>query len=82
MRFVIVIPVQSTVLNTVLSIFYNYLYGVINAMLNQAVKRIIMEIITLGHRAVVLLKDGYHVIASLKEDPSAFFFHCHAAYLA
>lgn len=79
---VIGIPVQTTVLDTAPSIYYNHLYSVVNDMLDHAAERIALELMTLGHRAVYVPRDGYFGIAGLRKDPTAFFSHRHSAYLA
>lgn len=79
---VIGIPVQPTVLDTAPSIYYNHLYGVVNDMLDHAAERIALELMALGHRAVYVPRDGYFGLAGLRRDPTAFFSHRHAAYLA
>ena len=79
---VIGIPIQRTVLNTAPSILYNHLYNTVNTMLDQAAERIALELMSMGHHAVAIPRDGYHGLAGLRDDPSAFFSHRHAAYLA
>lgn len=79
---VVGIPVQSTVLDTAPSVYYNHLYGVVNDMLDHVTERISMELMARGHRAVYVPRDGYFGLAGLRRDPTAFFSHRHAAYLA
>ena len=79
---VIGIPIQRTVLDTAPSILYNHLYNTVNTMLDQAAERIALELISMGHHAVAIPRDGYLGLAGLRGDPSAFFSHRHAAYLA
>ena len=54
----------------------------VNTMLDQAAERIALELISMGHHAVAIPRDGYLGLAGLRGDPSAFFSHRHAAYLA
>ena len=73
---------SGTVLDTAPSILYNHLYNTVNTMLDQAAERIALELISMGHHAVAIPRDGYLGLAGLRGDPSAFFSHRHAAYLA
>ena len=79
---VIGIPISAATIDTAPSIAYAEAYKVINAMLDQATQRIAMELLALGHDAMPIPRDGYHGIDGLRESPSAFFSHRHAAYLA
>lgn len=79
---VVAVPIQKTVLDTAPSIYYNHLYNTVNALLDGVTERLALELNIMGHRAVYVPRDGYHGIAGLREDPSAFFSHRHAAYLA
>lgn len=79
---VIGIPVQSSILDTAPSIYYSELYRVVNGMLDSAAQRIVLELGNLGNKAVFIPRDGYHGIIGLQKDPSSFFSHKHAAYLA
>lgn len=79
---VIGIPIQKAIIDTAPSIYYHSLYDTVNAMLDHAGERIALELGILGHDAVYVPRDGYHGIKGLQNDPSAFFSHRHAAYLA
>lgn len=79
---VIGIPISQAVLDTAPSIAYAHAYKNINAMLDMATQRIAMELMNLGYDAMPLPRDGYHGIGGLRESPTAFFSHRHAAYLA
>jgi len=79
---VIGIPLQPTILDTAPSIYYNQLYNTVNMMLDQASERIALELNLQGYDAVYIPRDGYHGLAGLRQMPSAFFSHRHAAYLA
>ncbi len=79
---VIGIPIQRAILETTPSIFYHQLYDTVNRMLDDASERIALELNILGHEAIYVPRDGYHGISGLKEIPTSFFSHRHAAYLA
>ncbi len=76
------IPVQQTILDTAPSIYYNKLYGVINQKLDSIAQRIVMELEIMGYNAIFIPRDGYHGVKGLEKEPTAFFSHKHAAYLA
>ena len=79
---VIGIPVQRTILATAPSPFYAEHYRVVNMMLDYYAQRIATELHAEGHAAIYVSRDGYPGISGLKKDPSSFFSHRHAAYLA
>ncbi|MDR2866695.1 MAG: epoxyqueuosine reductase [Methanomassiliicoccaceae archaeon] len=79
---VIGIPVQKTILATAPSPFYAEHYRQVNLMLDLAAQRMAMEIHGTGHAAIYVSRDGYQGISGLRKDPSSFFSHRHAAYLA
>lgn len=79
---VIGIPVSPVTLDTAPSIAYAEAYKVINTMLDQYTQRIAMELMANDHDAMPIPRDGYHGIDGLRESPTAFFSHRHAAYLA
>jgi epoxyqueuosine reductase QueG len=76
------IPVQRAILATAPSVLYSEHYKAINSMLDHAALRIAMELQIMGHEAMPLPRDGYRGIEGLRKDPSFFFSHRHAAYLA
>ena len=79
---VIGIPISVATVDTAPSIAYTEAYKVINAMLDQATQRIAMELMSQGFDAMPIPRDGYHGMNGLRESPTAFFSHRHAAYLA
>lgn len=79
---VIGVPIQKAILDTAPSIYYHCLYDTVNAFLDHAGERIALELGIAGYDAIYVPRDGYHGISGLKADPSAFFSHRHAAYLA
>ena len=79
---VIGIPVSAATIDTAPSIAYTEAYKVINTMLDQATQRIAMKLMSLGFDAMPIPRDGYHGVNGLRESPTAFFSHRHAAYLA
>lgn len=79
---VIGIPVSPAVVDTAPSLAYAEAYRIVNTMLDQATQRIAMELMSLGHDAMPIPRDGYHGIGGLRESPTSFFSHRHAAYLA
>lgn len=79
---VIGLPLQRTILDTAPSYWYSWHYQTVNALLDAEAQRIVMLLERLRFRAVALPRDGYPGVASLLRDPSAFFSHRHAAYLA
>ena len=79
---VIGIPVPEATIDTAPSIAYAEAYKVINTMLDQATQRIAMELMIMGFDAMPIPRDGYHGLKGLRESPTAFFSHRHAAYLA
>jgi len=76
------IPVERSILATAPSVFYSEHYKTINSMLDHAALRIAMELRIAGHEAMPLPRDGYRGIEGLRKDPSFFFSHRHAAYMA
>jgi epoxyqueuosine reductase len=79
---VIGIPVQYAVVATAPSVYYSELYKLVNGMLDRSAQRLVMELEMEGHSAVFIPRDGYQGIQGLMKDPTAFFSHKHAAYLA
>lgn len=79
---VIGIPVQRSVLATAPSSYYREHYRTVNSMLDHAAQRIAMELHILGYPAAAVSRDGYQGLNALKKDPSSFFSHRHAAYMA
>ncbi len=76
------IPIPNATVQTAPSIAYNHAYKNINSMLDIAAQRIAMELMARGFEAMPIPRDGYHGISGLRDTPSAFFSHRHAAYLA
>ena len=76
------IPIPHSTLMTAPSIAYNQMYKNVNSMLDMAAHRITMELMARGYQAMPIPRDGYHGIQGLRDTPSAFFSHRHAAYLA
>lgn len=76
------IPIPYATLLTAPSIAYNQMYRNVNAMLDMAAQRIAMELMARGWQAMPIPRDGYHGIDGLRDTPTAFFSHRHAAYLA
>jgi len=76
------IPVERTILATAPSVYYSEHYKTINSILDHAAQRITMELRIMGHQAIPVPRDGYRGIEGLRRDPSFFFSHRHAAYLA
>ncbi len=79
---VIGIPIQRAIIETAPSISYANAYKNVNTMLDQITERISLELNILGYDSIYIPRDGYHGIEGLKDSPSAFFSHRHAAYLA
>ncbi|MDD1715647.1 MAG: 4Fe-4S binding protein [Methanolinea sp.] len=83
-RTVIVIglPVSLPVLETAPSIWYHELYRTVNTLLDEYGYRIASFLSAKGHPSVPVPRDGYGSISILKERPTAFFSHRHAAFCA
>lgn len=75
-------PVSQTILHTAPSLYYREHYRTLNALLDITAQRIASMLSSEGYDAAYVPRDGYHGIAGLKKDPSSFFSHRHAAYLA
>ncbi len=76
------IPIPYATLATAPSIAYSQMYKNVNAMLDIAAHRVAMELMAMDYQAMPIPRDGYHGIDGLRDSPSAFFSHRHAAYLA
>lgn len=76
------VPVSSTILYTAPSIYYREHYRTLNTLLDITAQKITTLFDAQGYDAVYVPRDGYHGIEGLKKDPSSFFSHRHAAYLA
>jgi len=83
-RTVIVIglPISLPVVDSAPSIWYHELYKTVNSLLDQHGYRIASHLTGQGYPSVWIPRDGYGSIEVLKEKPTAFFSHRHAAYLA
>ncbi|MCL7410401.1 MAG: epoxyqueuosine reductase [Methanosarcinaceae archaeon] len=79
---VIGLPVTLPVIETTPSIYYYELYRTINTMLDQYGYRISNFLNRKGHPSVFVPRDGYGDISVLINEPTAFFSHRHAAFLA
>lgn len=79
---VIGLPVTLPVIETTPSIYYHELYRTINTMLDQYGYRISNFLNGKGHPSVFVPRDGYGDISVLINEPTAFFSHKHAAFLA
>jgi len=83
-RSVIVIglPILLPVLETSPSIYYREQYVTVNSLLDQYTYRLAVFLNEQGYPSVFVPRDGYGGIEALRENPTAFFSHRHAAYLA
>lgn len=79
---VIWVPVSPTILHTAPSLYYREHYRTLNTLLDVTAQRIVTMLDAEGYDAAYVPRDGYHGIEGLKKDPSSFFSHRHAAYLA
>ena len=79
---VIGLPVFLPVIETAPSIYYHELYKTVNGLLDDNAYRISLSLNREGFSAVPVPRDGYGSLGVLKEQPSAFFSHRHAAVLA
>ncbi|MDD2779695.1 MAG: 4Fe-4S binding protein [Candidatus Methanomethylophilaceae archaeon] len=79
---VIWVPVSPTIMHTAPSIYYREHYRTLNTLLDVTSQRIATMLDAEGHDAAYVPRDGYHGIEGLRKDPSSFFSHRHAAYLA
>ncbi|MFA7463097.1 MAG: 4Fe-4S binding protein [Anaerovoracaceae bacterium] len=76
------VPVSATILHTAPSIYYREHYKTLNTLLDITAQRIATLLDDRGYDSAYVPRDGYHGIAGLRKDPSSFFSHRHAAYLA
>ncbi len=79
---VIWVPVSPTIIHTAPSIYYREHYKTLNTLLDVTSQRIATMLDAAGYDAAYVPRDGYHGIEGLRKDPSSFFSHRHAAYLA
>ena len=79
---VIGIPVQYGAVITAPSLLYHELYKTSNTLLDSFALRFVLLLDRMGYKAIAIPRDGYQGIKSLIRDPSSFFSHKHAAYLA
>jgi epoxyqueuosine reductase len=76
------LPVSLPVLETAPSIHYHELYRTINTLLDMEGYRLAEWLTREGYPSTWIPRDGYGSISVLKEDPTVFFSHRHAAFLA
>lgn len=79
---VIGLPISLPILETSPSIYYHELYQTANYLLDQYAYRLSIYLTEKGHPSIYVPRDGYGHISLLKDNPTAFFSHRHAAYLA
>ncbi|MGP8331573.1 MAG: epoxyqueuosine reductase [Methanosarcinaceae archaeon] len=79
---VIGLPVNLPIIDTTPSIYYHELYHTINIMLDQYGYMLSGFLNMKGYPSVFVPRDGYGDIDVLIKEPTAFFSHKHAAYLA
>ena len=76
------LPVSLPVIETTPSIYYHELYRTINSLLDQYGYRLSNFLNRKGYPSVFVPRDGYGSIDVLIDNPTAFFSHRHAAFLA
>jgi len=83
-RTVIVLgfPINLPVLETTPSIHYHEMYRTVNSLLDQQGYLLSTFLNGRGHPSMWIPRDGYGSLEELKQDPTAFFSHRHAALLA
>ncbi len=79
---VIGLPISLPILETTPSIYYHELYGTVNTALDLSTYRLSVYLTERGYPSIYVPRDGYGSISILKDKPTAFFSHRHAAYLA
>ncbi len=79
---VIGLPVQLPIVETAPSIYYHELYKTVNILLDTKAYEVSNYLTEKGYPSISLPRDGYGDIEVLLKNPSAFFSHKHAAYLA
>ncbi len=79
---VIGLPISLPILETSPSIYYHEQYTTANNLLDQYAYRLSVMLTERGHPSIYVPRDGYGHISVLKDNPTAFFSHRHAAYLA
>ena len=79
---VIGLPVTLPVLETTPSIFYRELYTTVNSLLDQYTYRLANFLNHKGYPSIFVPRDGYAGVEALRKNPTAFFSHRHAAFLA
>jgi epoxyqueuosine reductase len=79
---VIGLPVELPVLETTPSIYYHELYNTVNRLLDDSAYRIATMLNGMGHPSIFVPRDGYGHLEVLRDRPTAFFSHRHAAYMA
>jgi epoxyqueuosine reductase len=76
------LPVSLPVIETAPSIHYHELYKTVNTLLDMHGYRLAEWLTRQGSPSVWIPRDGYGSIGVLKENPTVFFSHRHAAFLA
>ena len=76
------IPLPGPAIASAPSIWYAETYWTVNQLLDQATYRLSLFLESLGYQATFIPRDGYAGLEALRKDPSSFFSHRHAAYLA
>jgi epoxyqueuosine reductase QueG len=76
------LPVSLPVLETAPSIHYHELYRTVNTLLDSEGYRLAEWLTRDGFPSMWIPRDGYGSISILKEEPTVFFSHRHAALLA
>jgi epoxyqueuosine reductase len=76
------LPVSLPVIETAPSIHYHELYRTVNTLLDMHGYRLAEWLTCEGFPSVWIPRDGYGSIGILKENPTVFFSHRHAALLA
>jgi len=79
---VIWVPVSPTILHTAPSLYYREHYRTLNTLLDVTAQRIATLLDFEGYDAAYVPRDGYQGMEGLRKDPSSFFSHRNAAYLA
>ena len=76
------IPLPTPAIDSAPSIWYSETYKTVNQLLDQSTYRLALFLESKGHAAAFVPRDGYTSLEALREDPSSFFSHRHAAMLA
>jgi epoxyqueuosine reductase len=76
------LPVSLPILETAPSIHYHELYRTVNTLLDMEGYRLAEWLTREGYPSTWIPRDGYGSISILKDEPTVFFSHRHAALLA